>query len=187
MIGLTVTVGSFVSLPFLIFAERIVDFWGHSNLLIVCFASYIIHFTCKLSRNISHRNQKFRFLCFRSNVHRKPNTPRHLRSPGSLHPAFDVGYSRLVHATSCTKKIYSLWTSVTSYYTFLSWPVIRLASRRNWIHWQERRLHQCPLLVCSGSCCYWHLIFFGFPLLSQTILCCAYTATAKTCSLCCAK
>lgn len=47
VIGLTVTVGSFVSLPFLFLAEKIVDFWGHSNLLIVCFASYIIHFTCK--------------------------------------------------------------------------------------------------------------------------------------------
>lgn len=45
-IGLTVTIGSFISLPFLFLAEKIVDFWGHSNILIVCFASYIIHFTC---------------------------------------------------------------------------------------------------------------------------------------------
>lgn len=47
VIGLTVTIGSFISLPFLVLAEKIVDFWGHSNILIVCFASYILHFTCK--------------------------------------------------------------------------------------------------------------------------------------------
>ncbi|XP_023310459.1 uncharacterized protein LOC108917887 [Anoplophora glabripennis] len=42
-IGLTVTVGAIPAVFFLIFAERIVDYCGHSNILIFCFVNYICH------------------------------------------------------------------------------------------------------------------------------------------------
>lgn len=43
IIGLTLTVGALPAVIFLIFAEIIVDYCGHNNLLIVCFVNYIIH------------------------------------------------------------------------------------------------------------------------------------------------
>lgn len=43
IIGLTITVGALPAVIFLIYAERIVDYCGHSNLLIFCFVNYICH------------------------------------------------------------------------------------------------------------------------------------------------
>ncbi|KAJ8919375.1 hypothetical protein NQ315_016468, partial [Exocentrus adspersus] len=42
-IGLTITVGAIPAVFFLMFAERIVDYCGHSNILIFCFVNYICH------------------------------------------------------------------------------------------------------------------------------------------------
>ncbi|KAH1022128.1 hypothetical protein HUJ04_011569 [Dendroctonus ponderosae] len=43
IIGLAVTVGAIPAVVFLIFAEVIVDYCGHSNILIFCFVNYICH------------------------------------------------------------------------------------------------------------------------------------------------
>ncbi|CAG9765500.1 unnamed protein product [Ceutorhynchus assimilis] len=43
IIGLTITVGAIPAVLFLIFAEKIVDYCGHSNILIFCFVNYILH------------------------------------------------------------------------------------------------------------------------------------------------
>lgn len=43
IIGLTITVGALPAVIFLIYAEKIVDYCGHSNILIYCFVNYIIH------------------------------------------------------------------------------------------------------------------------------------------------
>lgn len=48
-IGLTITVGAIPAVFFLIFAERIVDYCGHSNILIFCFVTYICHHLGKIS------------------------------------------------------------------------------------------------------------------------------------------
>lgn len=45
LIGLTVTVGSLPAVLYLFFAEKIVDYCGHSNILILGFVNYIVHFT----------------------------------------------------------------------------------------------------------------------------------------------
>lgn len=47
LIGLSITVGSLPAVIYLFFAEKIVDYCGHSNILILCFVSYIVHFTGK--------------------------------------------------------------------------------------------------------------------------------------------
>lgn len=47
LIGLTITIGALPALPFLWFAEKIVDYCGHSNLLITAFTFYIIRYTGK--------------------------------------------------------------------------------------------------------------------------------------------
>lgn len=47
-IGLTITVGALPAVLFFIFIEKIVDYCGHTNLLIAAFAFYIIHYTGKL-------------------------------------------------------------------------------------------------------------------------------------------
>ncbi|KAF2894777.1 hypothetical protein ILUMI_11397 [Ignelater luminosus] len=44
-IGLTITVGALPAVLFFIFIEKIVDYCGHTNLLIAAFAFYIIHYT----------------------------------------------------------------------------------------------------------------------------------------------
>lgn len=41
--GLTITIGALPAVIFLIFAERFVDYCGHSNILIFCFVNYICH------------------------------------------------------------------------------------------------------------------------------------------------
>ncbi|CAH1159551.1 unnamed protein product [Phaedon cochleariae] len=43
IIGLTITIGALPAVIFLIFAERIVDYCGHNNILIFCFVNYICH------------------------------------------------------------------------------------------------------------------------------------------------
>lgn len=43
IVGLTITVGALPAVLFFIFAERIVDYCGHSNILIFCFVNYIVH------------------------------------------------------------------------------------------------------------------------------------------------
>ncbi|XP_074025970.1 uncharacterized protein [Leptinotarsa decemlineata] len=43
MIGLTLTIGALPAVIFLVFAERIVDYCGHNNILIFCFVNYIWH------------------------------------------------------------------------------------------------------------------------------------------------
>ncbi|XP_017783202.1 PREDICTED: uncharacterized protein LOC108567324 [Nicrophorus vespilloides] len=45
LVGLTITAGALPAVPFLIFAEKIVDYCGHTNLLITAFTFYIIHYT----------------------------------------------------------------------------------------------------------------------------------------------
>lgn len=47
LIGLSITVGSLPAVIYLFFAEKIVDYCGHSNILILCFVNYIVHFTGK--------------------------------------------------------------------------------------------------------------------------------------------
>lgn len=43
LIGLTYSIAAIPSTVYLLFAETIVDYCGHSNLLILCFVSYILH------------------------------------------------------------------------------------------------------------------------------------------------
>lgn len=43
IIGLTVAVGALPAVLYLIYAEKIVDYCGHSNILMICFVNYIIH------------------------------------------------------------------------------------------------------------------------------------------------
>ncbi|CAG9856665.1 unnamed protein product [Phyllotreta striolata] len=43
LIGLTLTVGALPAVIFLIFAEVIVDYCGHNNILIFCFVNYVFH------------------------------------------------------------------------------------------------------------------------------------------------
>ncbi|KAJ8942788.1 hypothetical protein NQ318_013003 [Aromia moschata] len=43
IIGLTITIAALPAVVFLIFAEKIVDYCGHSNILIFCFVNYICH------------------------------------------------------------------------------------------------------------------------------------------------
>lgn len=43
IIGLAITVGALPAVIFLVFAEKIVDYCGHSNILIFCFVNYICH------------------------------------------------------------------------------------------------------------------------------------------------
>ncbi|XP_050299999.1 uncharacterized protein LOC126738620 [Anthonomus grandis grandis] len=43
IIGLTLTIGAIPAVLFLIFAEKIVDYCGHSNILIFCLVNYICH------------------------------------------------------------------------------------------------------------------------------------------------
>ncbi|RZC37605.1 uncharacterized protein BDFB_009230, partial [Asbolus verrucosus] len=43
IIGLTITTGALPAVILFIFAEKIVDYCSHSNILILCFVSYIIH------------------------------------------------------------------------------------------------------------------------------------------------
>lgn len=45
IIGLTITAGSLPAVIYLIFAEKIVDYCGHTNILISAFTFYIIHYT----------------------------------------------------------------------------------------------------------------------------------------------
>lgn len=59
IIGLTVTVGALPAVIFLIFAEKIVDYCGHSNILIFCFVNYICHHLTL----ICIENAKLLFLC----------------------------------------------------------------------------------------------------------------------------
>lgn len=44
IIGLAITAGSLPAVIFLIFAEKIVDYCGHTNILISAFTLYIIHY-----------------------------------------------------------------------------------------------------------------------------------------------
>ncbi|KAL3266015.1 hypothetical protein HHI36_010204 [Cryptolaemus montrouzieri] len=43
IIGLSYTVAALPAVVFLIFAEKIIDYCGHSNILILCFVYYIVH------------------------------------------------------------------------------------------------------------------------------------------------
>ncbi|KAG5879802.1 hypothetical protein JTB14_013450 [Gonioctena quinquepunctata] len=43
LIGLTLTIGALPAVIFLVFAERVVDYCGHNNILIFCFVNYICH------------------------------------------------------------------------------------------------------------------------------------------------
>lgn len=45
LIGLTITMGALPAIPFLWYAEKIVDYCGHTNLLITAFTFYIIRYT----------------------------------------------------------------------------------------------------------------------------------------------
>lgn len=47
IIGLAITVGALPAVIFLVFAEKIVDYCGHSNILIFCFVNYICHHLSK--------------------------------------------------------------------------------------------------------------------------------------------
>lgn len=51
IIGLSITVGALPAIPYLFFAEKIIDYCGHSNLLIICFINYIIHYTGNINLN----------------------------------------------------------------------------------------------------------------------------------------
>lgn len=46
--GFSITMGALPAVIFLIFAELIVDYCGHSNILIFCFVNYICHHLGKL-------------------------------------------------------------------------------------------------------------------------------------------
>ncbi|XP_066146488.1 uncharacterized protein SP1173 [Euwallacea fornicatus] len=59
IIGLAVTVAAIPGVIFLIFAEKIVDYCGHSNILIFCFVNYICHHLTL----ICIENATFIFLC----------------------------------------------------------------------------------------------------------------------------
>ncbi|KAK9875681.1 hypothetical protein WA026_009477 [Henosepilachna vigintioctopunctata] len=43
IIGLTYSVAAIIAVAYLIFAEKIIDYCGHSNILILCFANYTVH------------------------------------------------------------------------------------------------------------------------------------------------
>ncbi|XP_045479201.1 uncharacterized protein LOC123684115 [Harmonia axyridis] len=43
IIGLTYAIGAIPAIAYLTFAEKIVDYCGHSNILILCFVNYIVH------------------------------------------------------------------------------------------------------------------------------------------------
>ncbi|XP_044748780.1 uncharacterized protein LOC123309641 isoform X2 [Coccinella septempunctata] len=43
IIGLTYAIGAIPAVAYLTFAEKIVDYCGHSNILILCFVNYIVH------------------------------------------------------------------------------------------------------------------------------------------------
>lgn len=45
LIGLAITAGALPAVPFLFYAEKIVDYCGHTNILISCFTFYILHYT----------------------------------------------------------------------------------------------------------------------------------------------
>lgn len=53
IMALTLTVGALTAIPFLWYAEKIVDYCGHSNLLISSFIFYVVRFTvmAQLERN----------------------------------------------------------------------------------------------------------------------------------------
>ncbi|KAF7287260.1 hypothetical protein GWI33_002076 [Rhynchophorus ferrugineus] len=59
VIGLTVTIGALPAVVFLYYAEKIVDYCGHSNILIFCFVNYICHHLTL----ISVENAKLLLLC----------------------------------------------------------------------------------------------------------------------------
>lgn len=59
IIGFTITVGALPAVIFLVYAEKIVDYCGHSNILIFCFVSYICHHLTL----ICIENAKLIFLC----------------------------------------------------------------------------------------------------------------------------
>lgn len=59
IIGLTVTIGALPAVVFLYYAEKIVDYCGHSNLLIFCFVNYICHHLTLICVD----NAKLLFLC----------------------------------------------------------------------------------------------------------------------------
>jgi hypothetical protein len=44
IIGLTLTMGAIPAASLFTFAEKVVDYCNHSNILILCFVSYIIHY-----------------------------------------------------------------------------------------------------------------------------------------------
>ncbi|XP_044254355.1 uncharacterized protein LOC123004901 [Tribolium madens] len=44
IIGLTVTMGAIPAISLLTFAEKVVDYCSHSNILILCFVTYVIHY-----------------------------------------------------------------------------------------------------------------------------------------------
>lgn len=45
LLGLAITIGALPAIPILVFAERVVDYIGHANVLISTFTLYILHFT----------------------------------------------------------------------------------------------------------------------------------------------
>lgn len=44
IIGLTVTMGAIPAAVLLTFAEKVVDYCNHSNILIMCFVTYVVHY-----------------------------------------------------------------------------------------------------------------------------------------------
>lgn len=47
LIGLTVATGALPAVIYLIYAEKVVDYCGHANILIICFVCYILEYTGK--------------------------------------------------------------------------------------------------------------------------------------------
>ncbi|XP_060531100.1 uncharacterized protein LOC132704840 isoform X2 [Cylas formicarius] len=60
IVGLTISVGALPAVIFLFFAETIVDYCGHSNVLIFCFVNYICHHLALMSID---ENARLLFLC----------------------------------------------------------------------------------------------------------------------------
>lgn len=50
LIGLTIAIAALPAILYFIWAEKIVDYCGHSNILIYCFVNYIIHHLGKFTK-----------------------------------------------------------------------------------------------------------------------------------------
>lgn len=49
LIGFTITIGALPAALLFYFAEKVVDYCGHSNILILCFISYVFHHVALVS------------------------------------------------------------------------------------------------------------------------------------------